>query len=365
MDKPAFITRNGMISDSEYVTWLNELKLRYRSGQVKAALEVNQTMLEFYWSLGRDIVTLKAESKWGSNFFEQLSLDMKRVFPGEKGFSSANLRYMKRWYLYHCEHIVNLQQPAEKIHQHTGSSLTNIEGCLMPSLFGRIPWFHHITIFTKSKSYEEATFYIKKTAENNWSRAILERNIASDLYHHQGIALTNFSDTLPTPHNSLAQEVLKDEYNLDFLGSSEVHRERDLENELAKNITQFLLELGQGFAYVGRQKELKMPGGQVFFPDLIFYHIYLRCYVVVELKAVEFSPEHVGKINFYISAADELLKRNDDKPTIGLVICKSMDRTIVEWAFRGIDRPLGVATYQLQEVVKRTVAEIEVRQQSK
>ncbi len=208
---------------------------------------------------------------------------------------------------------------------------------------------------------EEALFYIDKTIENNWSRSVLESKLKSGLYWSAGKAITNFASNLPVPQGNLAQSILKDPYNFDFLTMPEGYSERDLEEALVNNITRFLLELGQGFAFIGRQMELRMPDGKSYFPDLIFYHARLKCYVVVELKVVDFIPEFVGKLNFYVSAADELLKQHDDKPSVGLLICKSHDKTTVEWSFRGVDRPVGVASYQLQEVVDRTISEIALK----
>ena len=372
MEKPSFVYRDGMTANKEYVEWLKELKTRYRQSQTKAAVRVNSAMLEFYWSLGRDIIQRKAESKWGSGFFNQLSLDMRASFPDEKGFSSANLRYMKRWFEFYYERILNLhqvgeeivQQPIEEFSQQLGDVIVHQagEGLGMPATFGVVPWKHHVYIFTKSKSIDEALFYINKVATEGWSRAILEHHIAAHLFQSQGSAITNFETTLPVSQSEAAKELLKKEYDLSFITIDEVKKERDLENALANNITQFLLELGRGFSYVGRQMELQMPGGQTFFPDLVFYHIPQHRYVVVELKAVKFIPEFAGKLNFYVTAADKLLRGEADNPTVGLLICKSTDKTIVEWSLQDIQKPLGVATYQLQEVVERTIAEIENKQ---
>jgi predicted nuclease of restriction endonuclease-like (RecB) superfamily len=360
------------------VEWLHEVKSRYRKSQVKAAVRVNTTMLEFYWSMGRDIVALQAESKWGSGFFNQLSLDMKAEFPNEKGFSSANLRYMKRWYDFYYQRVIIRQRPVEELQEvktqrHVDLSETPkkesqieilqrvVEELEMPQHFGMIPWGQHIEIFTRCESLDEALFYVSQTIENNWSRPEVESKIHDRLFQNTGAAITNFKDRLPSPQGDLAQELLKGEYNLEFLHLKTKHDEKELEDKIASNVTQFLLELGKGFAYVGRQMELQMPGGQVFFPDLVFYHIPQRRYLVVELKAVKFLPEHAGKINFYVNAADELLKGEGDQPSIGLIICKSYDKTIVEWSLRGVETPLGVAAYQLQEVVDRTVAEVEFK----
>lgn len=297
---------------------------------------------------------------------------MRASFPDEKGFSSANLRYMKRWFEFYYERILNLhqvgeeivQQPIEEFSQQLGDVIVHQAGeeLGMPATFGIVPWKHHVYIFTKSKSIDEALFYINKVATEGWSRAILEHHIAAHLFQSQGSAITNFETTLPVSQSEAAKELLKKEYDLSFITIDEVKKERDLENALANNITQFLLELGRGFSYVGRQMELQMPGGQTFFPDLVFYHIPQHRYVVVELKAVKFIPEFAGKLNFYVTAADKLLRGEADNPTVGLLICKSTDKTIVEWSLQDIQKPLGVATYQLQEVVERTIAEIENKQ---
>lgn len=390
MNEPTFVYCDKPITDKVYVEWLSELKQRFQQSQIKAAVRVNTAMLEFYWGLGRDIVALKAESKWGSGFFNQLSLDMRAMFPEETGFSSANLRYMKRWYEFYYQQVIKGQQVVDQIVQQTAEELFQrpveelsfysdkilkdspfsilqrpIEELKMPEMFGRIPWGQHIEIFTKCKSLEEALFYINKTIENNWSRPSLETQITFGLYYKQGSAITNFDRTLPPPQSQLAKELLKDEYNLSFISAEAVQEEKDLENALASNVTQFLLELGKGFAYLGRQQELRIDDESVFFPDLLFYHIPQRRYVIIELKAVKFMPEFAGKLNFYVTAADKLLRGKDDNPSVGLLICKTAKKTIVEWSLQDIQKPLGVATYQLQEVVDRTVAELELRKKQR
>lgn len=359
MMEPTFVYRDGMMADKEYVEWLKELKTRYRQSQAKAAVKVNTAVLEFYWSLGRDIIQRKIESKWGSGFFNQLSLDMRAMFPDEKGFSSANLRYMKRWFEFYYQRLVNLHQAGDIIIHQAGEELE------MPAVFGIVPWKHHVEIFTKSKSLDEALFYINKVATEGWSRALLEHHIGAHLFQSQGSAITNFEATLPASQIEEAKQLLKKEYDLSFITAETVKEEKDLENALAKNVTEFLLELGQGFAYLGRQKELRIDEETVFFPDLLFYHIPQRRYIIVELKAVKFMPEFAGKLNFYVTAADKLLRGKDDYPSVGLLICKTAKKTIVEWSLQDIQKPLGVATYQLQEVVDRTVAELELKKQKK
>ena len=256
MDEPTFVSRDGMLADKEYVEWLKELKARYRQSQAKASVKVNTFLLEYYWSLGRDIVQRKAESKWGSGFFNQLSLDMRAMFPDEKGFSVTNLKYIKRWYVFYYEQFIIRHQAGDEFG--------------MPEIFGIIPWKHHVNIFTKSKSIEEALFYINKTATEGWSRARLEHEIDAHLFLMQGAAITNFDKTLPVAQSESAKELLKKEYDLSFVTVEAVEQEKDLENALAKNVTEFLLELGQGFAYLGRQRELRMDNESVFFPICCF-----------------------------------------------------------------------------------------------
>lgn len=373
--KPEFVKRDGIIADGKYVEWLGELKQRYQRSQIKAAVRVNHSMLEFYWSLGRDIVALKAESQWGTGVLQQLSLDLKKMFPNETGFSYRNIRYMRQWYAFYYQRVTNWQQPIAKLAELNWQQpiakfdeairQQPIDELVFPYAFALVPWGHHIQVMSKSKSVDEALFYIKQTIANNWSITDLKYEMKGDLYARHSNALTNFSDTMTLPQQKLAQEVMKSPYQLGFLNLKQDHSEDDLEEALVNNITRFLLELGQGFSYVGRQMELVMPDGSTFVPDLVFYHTRLKCYIVVELKSVKFMPEFVGKLNFYVSAADELLRADDDKPTIGLLICREADKTTVEWAFRGLDRPLGVATYQIEQIVQRTILEDKLKKQKK
>lgn len=362
-----------MLADSDYVQWLSELKQRYRQSQAKAAVHVNHGMLEFYWSLGKDIVALKAESKWGSDFYNQLSIDLKQTFPQQKGFSVTNLKYVKRWYLFYYEQIIIRQQVIDELEiTNRQQAVGEMEDLIrqqaadeleMPAKFAFVPWGHHIELISKCHSLQEAFFYINQVINGNWSRGRLEDEIKGDLFARQGGAITNFDNTLPAQQHMLAQEILKSPYNFAFLEIQKEHDEKQLEEALISNITRFLLELGQGFSFVGRQMELQMPGGQTFYPDLIFYHIPQHRYVVVELKAVKYIPEFAGKLNFYVTAVDQLMKGEGDNPTVGLVICKSTDKTVVEWSLKDICKPLGVAAYQLEEVVERTVREIEAQTQ--
>lgn len=363
MEKPEFIKRDGVIAEQKYVEWLADIKSRYRKSQIKAAVKVNSTLLEFYWTLGRDIVALQADSKWGRGFFNQLSLDMKTEFPEETGFSVTNLKYIKRWYQFYYEEVIIRQRVVDEIRHQVGDQKSQrLVGDLeMPKNFGFVPWGQHIDIISKCKDLYEALFYVNQVVENNWSRPELSEQITADLYAHQGSAITNFSRTLPQPQSELAQEILKDSYNFSFLDIKAKHDEKELQEALEKNITRFLLELGKGFAYVGRQMELRMDEETSFFPDLIFYHIPQKRYVIIELKAVKFVPEFAGKLNFYVTAADKLLKGDGDNPSVGLVICRTAKKTIVEWSLQDIQKPLGVATYQIEQIVERTVKEFTLK----
>ena len=359
-DMPQFVHRDGMLADKEYVEWVADVKHRYRQSQIRASVRVNTTMLEFYWSVGRDLVRMRAEERWGTGVVKQFALDMRQAFPNETGFSYTNVKYMKQWYSFYSVRVEKGQRLIGLIDEKEKSQ--RLVGQLeMPVLFGRVPWGHHIDIVSRCETIDEALFYIKNDIDGGWSRPVLNVQIDGKLFKVQGSAVTNFDTTLPVPQSQLAKEILKDPYNFDFLTMKPKYDEHDLEEALVSNITHFLLELGRGFSYVGRQMELRMPGGQSFFPDLVFYHIPQHRYVVIELKAVKYVPEFAGKLNFYVTAADKLLRGEGDNPSVGLIICKSTDKTIVEWSLQDIQKPLGVATYQLQEVVDRTIAEIECR----
>ena len=378
---PRVVKSHDIQLDSEYVQWIYDVKQRFRSAQIKAAVKVNAEQLYFNWQLGRDLVIRKAEETWGSGIVEQVSLDLQSEFPGVKGFSTTNLWYMKKWYLFYAAGDIEetstlfqavltdlsgnrrkLQQLAgeigsEKLQQDVGEME-------FPVLFAYIPWGHHIEIITKCNSVEEALFYIQHTIEEGWSRSALQNQIKADLYHKMGKAVTNFSLQLPGMQGKLAQEITKDTYDLGFISLPPEYDEAELEDALEKNITRFLLELGTGFAFVGRQKEI-IVSGKTRKIDMLFYHIRLRCYVVLELKVTSFEPEYVGKLNFYVSAVDELLKTAEDNPTIGLPICRDRDQTEVQWSFKGIQTPIGVASYdnvQMKEIQAQLPTEEQIRQ---
>ena len=362
--EPHIVKSHDIHIDADYADWIADIKSRYRSAQVKAAVKVNAEKLLFNWQLGRDLVQKKAEERWGAGVVEQVSLDLKREFPNAEGFSTSNLWYMKKWYLFYADGdaeeklqravgelqssvnqaVIKLQQSVGEI-QHLVSKTNNEIGMAFPQPFALVPWGHHVDIITKCKSIDEALFYVGKTIEQGLSRNSLANCIKANLYEHQGKIVNNFTDHLPALQSKLVQEVLKENYDFGFATvEHEIYDEAELEEALTKNVTDLLLELGTGFAFLGRQKEL-VVGGRSRKIDLLFYHIRLRCYVVCELKAKPFEPEFAGKLNYYVNAVDELLKTDDENPTIGLLVCSDMDKIDVQWSFKGISTPMGVATY--------------------
>lgn len=359
-EKARIVKSHDIRIDNDYVDWISEVKHRYRSSQVKAAVKVNAEKLLFNWQLGRDLVQKKAEERWGSGVVEQVSLDLKREFPNAEGFSVRNLWYMKQWYSFYTQgdtqilqrlgaELQNLKNQHEtKLHQ-LGAEITDEKlyhvGKEFPLPFALIPWRHHVEIITKCKSIDEALFYVGKTIEQGLSRDALINCIKANLYEHQGMIINNFTEHLPDLQSKLVQEVLKENYDFGFATvNHEIYNEAELEESLTKNVTDLLLEMGNGFAFLGRQKEI-LVGGRTRKIDLLFYHIRLRCYIVCELKARPFEPEFAGKLNYYVNAVDELMKSNDDNPTIGLLVCSDMDNIDVQWSFKGISTPMGVATY--------------------
>ncbi|MCM0588728.1 MAG: PDDEXK nuclease domain-containing protein [Gloeotrichia echinulata CP02] len=309
-----------------YDDFLRELKERIRSAQVKAALSVNRELVLLYWQIGREIITRQQQQGWGAKVIERLARDLKAAFPDMKGFSRTNLLYMRAF----AE-----AYPDEQIVQ---------------QLVGQIPWGHNIRILDAVKDASAKLWYVQKTIENGWSRNVLVHQIESGLYHRQGKATTNFENTLPKPQSELAQQLLKDPYNFDFLSLGKEAQERELEKALIQHIRDFLLELGVGFAFVGSQYHLEV-GNKDFYIDLLFYHLHLRCYVVIDLKIEDFQPEFSGKMSFYVSAVDDLLRHPDDQPTIGMILCKTKNQTIVEYALREMNKPIGVSTYQLRDTL--------------
>jgi len=314
------------LESRKYADFLAKLKERIRTAQVKAALAVNRELVLLYWEIGREIVSNQQVQGWGAKIIDQLAADLRRAFPDVKGFSRRNLHYMRTF---------AQAWPDERFVQQVAA---------------QIPWFHNCVLLDKVQSVEERTWYIQQTIENGWSRDILVQQIESRLYHRVGQADTNFANTLPAPQSDLARQILKDPYNFDFLSLGQQAQERDVERGLLEHIREFLLELGAGFAFVGSQYPLEVSKRD-FYIDLLFYHLKLRCYVVIDLKVGEFEPEFASKMNFYLSAVDDLLRHPDDKASIGIILCKTKDKTIVEYALRNTTTPIGVSVYHLNEAL--------------
>ena len=305
-----------------YGDWLGQLKADIAGSQQRAALAVNAELVALFARIGQGILARQQAQGWGAKVIDQLAKDLKMAFPEMRGWSSTNLKYM-RFFAEHCPNGLIGQQPADQL-----------------------PWFHIVTLLTKLSDECEREWYATQAVANGWSRSTLETNIKDRLMLRQGAAVNNFIARLPASESALAQETLKDPYLFDFLGLGNEAQEREIEDGLVRHITRFLLELGAGFAFMGRQYRLEVAGDE-FFIDLLFYHTRLKCYVVVELKATAFKPEHAGQLNFYLAAVDAQLKAPDDKPTIGLLLCKQQNRLVAEYALSGIDKPIGVAEYQL------------------
>ncbi len=308
-----------------YVTLLKGLKAKVKSAQLKAAVSVNSEMITLYWEIGRSIHSKQEEHGWGSKTIEKLSKDLRSAFPDMKGFSSRNLKYMLKF----------------------ARAYPNLE--LVQQLAALIPWFHNIILLERVKEEKARLWYIKKTIEKGWSRSVLEVWLDNDLYGREGKGVNNFERTIASTDTDLARETIKDPYCFDFLTLTDQFSEKELESGLFDHLQHFLLEMGDGFAFVGRQKHLSV-GGQEFFIDMLFYNYKLRRFFVVELKATEFKPEYIGKLNFYLSAVDDLLKHSDDEPTIGLLLCKSKNRVIAEYTLRNINNPMNVSEFETRVV---------------
>ncbi|WP_242044912.1 PDDEXK nuclease domain-containing protein [Anabaena azotica] len=309
-----------------YEDFLAELKTRISSAQLRAAVAVNKELVLLYWQIGRDILHRQQQQGWGAKVITRLAADLQKAFPQMKGFSPRNLKYMRA--------LAEAYQDEQIVQQ----------------VVAQIPWGHNVRILDAVEDTTERLWYAQRTIQHGWSRNVLVHQIESKLYQRQGQATTNFNNTLPQPQSELAQQLLKDPYKFDFLNLGEDFLERDLERALINHIRDFLLELGVGFAFVGSQYHLEV-GGEDFYIDLLFYHLRLRCFVVIDLKIEEFKPEFSGKMNFYVSAVDDLLRHPDDQPTIGLILCKSRNKIIAEYSLRDIDKPIGVSTYQIQDTL--------------
>jgi len=316
------MTRKAIILPADYGDWLSSLKQRIAGARQHALLAANAEQIRLYHDIGREILERQARQGWGAKVIERLSSDLREAFPDMKGLSASNLKYM-RFFAQNCSDLRFGQQSADQL-----------------------PWFHIVALLTKLEDASLREWYAREAVVQGWPRETLELQIRNRLHLRKGAAITNFERRLEPPQSGLAKEILKDPYHFDFLGLSDEAHERDIENALVRHITRFLLELGAGFAFVGRQFRIEVEGEE-FFIDLLFYHTRLKCYVVVELKATAFKPDHAGQLNFYLAAVDAQIKAVDDRPTIGLLLCKTKKRLVAEYALSGIDKPMGVAQYHL------------------
>ena len=340
---------NDMIRiDEEYIEWLKSIKNRFKSAQIKASIKVNEEVLRFYWSLGKDIVEKQAESRWGTAFFETLSEDLRKLFPETKGFSQTNLRYMKRYYDLFGQ---NLPQ--------VGEEMAHLEN--LPQAGAEIyavPWGHLKVIIDKCKGNpEKALFFICEVIKNNWSRAILLNFLDTNLYERQGSAISNFQKTLPAYTGDLAQEFTKDPYNFDFIAINRDYNERELKDALTEKVVKLLIEMGKGFAFVGREYPLPIEGTEEYI-DLLFYHLSLHCYVVVEVKIREFNSRDIGQIGTYIGIVDDIIRTAADSKTIGLIICKEKNNILAKYAVNSSSEPIAISSYELSNFLPNNLVKI-------
>jgi predicted nuclease of restriction endonuclease-like (RecB) superfamily len=344
--------------EKEYINWLVDIKSKIRSSQLKAVMAVNSALIEFYWELGK--IVSEKENIWGNKLIEQVSKDLKDEFPEMKGLSVTNIKYCRLFYNYFSirpqagDLIPEIRpQAGDEFQEQSAPNLQLIDKELNIVNFKKIfllPWGHIKLIIDKIKDKKISQFYITETLENNWGRDALALQIKSNLHLRKGNAISNFKNTLPEGFSDLAQQTLKDPYVFDFLSMTENYKERDLENQLIQHISKFILELGKGFAFVGQQYNIEIAGKD-YFIDLLFYHIKLKCYVVIDLKNTEFKPEYTGKMNFYLSAIDTLLKDENDNPTIGILLCRDKNNIEAEFALRGINKPIGITEFELTQIL--------------
>jgi predicted nuclease of restriction endonuclease-like (RecB) superfamily len=327
---PARPDPDSSVGDAGYGELLEGLKTRIRDAQIRATLAVNQGLLSLYWQIGREILIRQQVEGWGTRVIDRLAADLRREFPEMTGFSRTNLKYMRS---------LAEAYPGNEIGQQA---------------VGQIPWGHNIVLLTLLKDPEERLWYAGQSVEHGWSRAVLVHQIESGIHARQGQAITNFERTLPRPHSDLARDLLRDPYNFGFLGLGTEVRERELERALVAHVRDFLLELGVGFAFVSSQYRLEVEERE-YRLDLLFYHLRLRCFVVIELKVGPFEPEYAGKMNFYLAAVDDQLRKESDQPSIGLILCKERNRVVVEYALRGTNQPIGVAAYRLTETLPQAL----------
>ena len=346
-----------LATNRDFKSWVSQLKQDIRSAQIKAAIKVNTELLRLYWRMGADICEKQKSASWGDGWLKELSRELMTEFPDMKGFSHRNLQYIRQWYLFYNQENtivqqvvaqledVNVQQPVAKLDDDMRQQPV---AQISEDVFFSVPWGHHLYIISQCKDVSRAVFYLKKTVENGWSRAVLLNYLDTNLYERQGKAVNN--RLLANPQSELAAQTLKDPYNFDFLTLDGEYRERELEHALTHNVTRFLLELGTGFAFVGSQVPLQV-GEDTVYPDLLFYHLELRCYVVVELKVTKFKGEHLGQLGVYVSAVNHIKKKPTDNPTIGLLICKTKNNVMAQYALESTNQPISISEYQLSKLM--------------
>ncbi len=327
-----------------YKAWLKTIKQKIKAAQYKAAMSVNAQLMELYWDLGKDLVKKQNEANWGDAVLEQLAFDLRLSFPEITGFSRRNLYAIRQWYLFY-----------------------SAESQFVPQAVAQIPWGHNRLIISKIKNTKEALFYCNATVQNGWNREQLELQIDNRYYQSKGKSITNFKATLPELQSALAIETLKNPYNFDFLGLENDALELEIEHAMMNHIAKFLIELGKGFAFVGRQYQLVISDTE-YYVDLLFYHLHLRSFVVVELKSGKFKPEYAGKLNFYLSAIDAQIKQPQDNPSIGLILCRHKDKIEAEYSLKDIKKPIGISEYKLTQALPKnyksqlpTIAQIETQ----
>ncbi|MEI8321223.1 MAG: PDDEXK nuclease domain-containing protein [Alphaproteobacteria bacterium] len=318
--------------DKSYKSYIETLKKEIATARIKANLAVNKELVLLYWKIGKHVLEMQEKEGWGAKVIEQVSYDLRKEFPEMRGLGVSNLHYMRRFSAEYEGDLI-LQGP-----------------------LGEITWYHNLALMDKIKNTENRLWYARKTIENGWSRNVLVHQIESNLYGRQGKAITNFKETLPALESDLAHELVKSPYNLEFLNIAEEVHEKDLENALINNIRNFLLELGKGFSFVGNQYHIELEG-EDYYLDLLFYHLKLRCYVIIELKTGRFLPEHAGKMNFYLNLVDHQLRHKDDSPSIGIILCKDKRNITVKYSLDGLKRPLGVSEYKLNKELEKKIKE--------
>jgi len=322
---------NNLIDFEDFQNWIDEIKSEIKSTQLKVSINLNESLMRLYWNLGEKIVLKQSSTNWGSSFIDKISSELKSEFPHIKGFSKRNLYAIRQWFLFYSQEFE-----------------------FVPQAVAQIPWGHNRLIISKIKDINVCLFYANETVLNGWSRDFLQIQIENGLINRKGKSISNFEKTLPNKQSEYAQQTLKDPYNFDFLGIGYEAQEREIELELTKHITNFLLELGKGFAFVGKQYNIQVSNNN-YYIDLLFYHIDLKSYIVIELKSGKFKPEYAGKLNFYLSAVDSQLKKSSDNTSIGLILCRTKDRIEAEYSLRDINKPIGISSYSLTNAIPENI----------